>query len=61
MNYDAWFDYLEIVESDGNMEEIRDVYERAIANIPPSKVSAIFHIFLSSAFVSISNCDAIFI
>uniref|UniRef100_A0A2C9JXA3 Crooked neck-like protein 1 n=1 Tax=Biomphalaria glabrata TaxID=6526 RepID=A0A2C9JXA3_BIOGL len=38
MNYDAWFDYLRLLESDGNMEQIRDTYERAIANIPPSQV-----------------------
>ncbi|KAH9519430.1 Crooked neck-like protein 1 [Bulinus truncatus] len=38
MNYDAWFDYLRLLESDGNLEQIRDTYERAIANIPPSQV-----------------------
>ncbi|XKL64727.1 hypothetical protein PGB90_004813 [Kerria lacca] len=37
MNYDAWFDYIAIVESEGNVDIIRDIYERAIANIPPSK------------------------
>ncbi|XP_033124817.1 crooked neck-like protein 1 [Anneissia japonica] len=35
-NYDAWFDYLRLVESDNNEEVIRDVYERAIANVPPT-------------------------
>ena len=40
MNYDAWFDYLRLLEADGNMEQIRETYERAIANIPPSKVGA---------------------
>jgi hypothetical protein len=38
-NYDAWFDYLRLVESEGNLEEIRETYERAIANVPPTKVS----------------------
>lgn len=38
-NYDAWFDYLKLVESEGNVEVIRDTYERAVANIPPSNVS----------------------
>ncbi|XP_059146272.1 crooked neck-like protein 1 [Physella acuta] len=38
MNYDAWFDYLRLLESDGNLEQVRDTYERAIANIPPSQV-----------------------
>lgn len=35
-NYDAWFDYLRLVEEDEDLDAIRDVYERAIANIPPS-------------------------
>ena len=39
MNYDAWFDLLRLLESDGDLDQIRDTYERAIANIPPSMVS----------------------
>nr|XP_002125953.1 crooked neck-like protein 1 [Ciona intestinalis] len=34
-NYDAWFDYLRLAEEDGSEESTREVYERAIANIPP--------------------------
>ncbi|NXV03099.1 CRNL1 protein, partial [Cettia cetti] len=34
-NYDAWFDYLRLVESDTDTETVREVYERAIANVPP--------------------------
>ncbi|XP_053829913.1 crooked neck-like protein 1 [Vidua macroura] len=34
-NYDAWFDYLRLVESDTEAETVREVYERAIANVPP--------------------------
>ncbi|AWP20452.1 putative crooked neck-like protein 1 [Scophthalmus maximus] len=34
-NYDAWFDYLRLVESDADPDTVREVYERAIANIPP--------------------------
>ncbi|XP_015682658.1 crooked neck-like protein 1 [Protobothrops mucrosquamatus] len=34
-NYDAWFDYLRLVESDAESDTIREVYERAIANVPP--------------------------
>ncbi|KPP73367.1 crooked neck-like protein 1-like, partial [Scleropages formosus] len=34
-NYDAWFDYLRLVESDADPDTVRDVYERAIANTPP--------------------------
>ncbi|XP_033331607.1 pre-mRNA splicing factor crn [Megalopta genalis] len=36
-NYDAWFDYLRLVESEGNADVIRETYERAIANVPPTK------------------------
>lgn len=36
-NYDAWFDYLRLVESEGNLDIIRETYERAIANVPPTK------------------------
>lgn len=37
MNYDAWFDYIRLMESEGSQEMIREVYERSIANIPPSQ------------------------
>jgi len=36
MNFDAWFDYVRLVESEGSVETIRETYERAISNIPPS-------------------------
>ena len=36
MNYDAWFDYIRLVEAEETQDVIREVYERAIANIPPS-------------------------
>ena len=36
-NYDAWFDYIRLEEGLGetNFDKTRDVYERAIANLPP--------------------------
>ena len=37
MNYDAWFDYVRLVETEGDQDVIRETYERAIANVPPSK------------------------
>lgn len=37
MNYDAWFDLIRLVENEGEVDTIRETYERAIANIPPSK------------------------
>lgn len=38
LNYDSWFDYLRLMESEGNLEATREVYERAIANVPLKKV-----------------------
>lgn len=35
-NYDTWFDYCRLEEQDGNPDKVREVYERAIANRPPS-------------------------
>ncbi|XP_072032048.1 crooked neck-like protein 1 [Amphiura filiformis] len=35
-NYDSWFDYLRLVESDANEDSVREIYERAIANVPPA-------------------------
>ncbi|XP_013390405.1 crooked neck-like protein 1 isoform X2 [Lingula anatina] len=36
-NYDAWFDYLRLLENEGNVDQTRELYERAIANVPPSQ------------------------
>lgn len=36
-NYDAWFDYLRLMESEGSVEVTREIFERAIANVPPVK------------------------
>lgn len=35
-NYDAWFDYLRLIEYEGDVEATRETYERAIANVPPA-------------------------
>lgn len=34
-NYDAWFDYIRLEESVGDVTRVREVYERAIAAKPP--------------------------
>lgn len=36
-NYDVWFDYLKMVEQEAPEKEVVEVYERAIAQVPPSK------------------------
>ena len=33
-DYDTWFDYIRMLEADGNPDLIREVYERAIAAVP---------------------------
>uniref|UniRef100_A0A0D9WQS8 Pre-mRNA-splicing factor Syf1/CRNKL1-like C-terminal HAT-repeats domain-containing protein n=1 Tax=Leersia perrieri TaxID=77586 RepID=A0A0D9WQS8_9ORYZ len=37
LNYDSWFDYIRLEESVMNKDRIREVYERAIANVPPAE------------------------
>lgn len=36
LNYDTWFDYIRLEENAGDMAKTREVYERAIANVPPA-------------------------
>ncbi len=38
MDYDTWFDYLRLLESEGDFAVIREAYEKAIAQIPPIQV-----------------------
>ncbi|CAK4071452.1 unnamed protein product [Aphanomyces euteiches] len=35
MDYDTWFEYIQLEESEGNESLTREVYERAIAEVPP--------------------------
>jgi crooked neck len=35
-NYDAWIDYAKLEETLGDPDKVRDVYERAIAQMPPA-------------------------
>lgn len=34
-NYDVWFDLIRLEEGADDFEKIREIYERAIANVPP--------------------------
>ncbi|OAP54528.1 pre-mRNA-splicing factor clf1 [Fonsecaea erecta] len=36
-NYDVWFDFARLEETGGDVDRVRDVYERAIAQVPPSQ------------------------
>jgi crooked neck len=38
LDYDTWFDYLRLLESEEDIELIRDAYEKAIAQVPPITV-----------------------
>jgi crooked neck len=35
LEYDAWFEFAKLEEDHGEASTVRDVYERAVANIPP--------------------------
>lgn len=43
MDYDTWFDYLRLLESEGDFPVIREAYEKAIAQLPPIQVRRIDH------------------
>lgn len=34
-NYDVWFDYVRLMEEEGSIDQTREIYERAVANVPP--------------------------
>ena len=34
-DYDLWFDYTRLEEQGGDIDRAREVYERAIQNVPP--------------------------
>lgn len=36
-NYDAWIDFARLEEASGDYDRVRDVYERAVAQIPPTQ------------------------
>ncbi|KAJ3121972.1 Crooked neck-like protein 1 [Nowakowskiella sp. JEL0407] len=37
MNYDVWFDYIRLEEDSNDFKRIREVFERAISNVPLTK------------------------
>ena len=44
-NYDTWFDYIRLEEDVGNHSRIRDIYERAIAQIPLIQEKRFTHLY----------------
>ncbi|KAL1897071.1 NineTeen Complex (NTC) component [Sporothrix stenoceras] len=47
-NYDVWFDWARLEETTGDFDRIRDVYEKAVAQIPPAQEKRLWrrYIFL---------------
>ncbi|KFD52242.1 hypothetical protein M514_06805 [Trichuris suis] len=46
-NYDAWFDYLRLLESEeADHSTIRETYERAIAQVPPKQVKRLWRRYI---------------
>lgn len=37
LDYDAWFEFAKLEEDHGETSTVRDIYERAVANIPPAQ------------------------
>lgn len=38
-DYDTWFDYTHLAEEEFSLDEVRDIYERAVANVPKNKTN----------------------
>lgn len=43
LDYDTWFDYIRLLESEQDLEVIRDAYEKSIAQVPPITVNHLFY------------------
>lgn len=41
-DYDTWFDYIRLAEDEFSLDEVRDIYERAVANVPKNRVNKDF-------------------
>lgn len=52
VDYDTWFDYLRLLESEGDFNATREAYEKAIAQLPPIQVR-IVELVISISFISI--------
>jgi crooked neck len=59
-NYDLWFDYLRLEEANGTPATVRDVYERAVAALPPGREKRLWrrYIFLWLNYALYEELDA---
>lgn len=39
LDYDTWFDYIRLAEEELSPEQVRDIYERAVANVPKDQLN----------------------
>ncbi|KAG6397109.1 hypothetical protein SASPL_143273 [Salvia splendens] len=46
LDYDVWFDYIRSEERCGDRRRIEDVYERAIANLPPAQEKRYWELYI---------------
>ena len=46
LDYDTWFDYIRLLESEEDVEQIREAYEKAIAQVPPIMVILRFRLII---------------
>lgn len=60
LNYDAWFDYIKLEESTGAAERIREVYERAVAQLPPGQEKRLWrrYVYLWIKYALFEELDA---
>jgi crooked neck len=61
-DYDLWFDYARLEEVYGQIQRVRDVYERAIAHVPPASEKRLWkrYIYLwmyYAVFEELTACD----
>lgn len=54
-NYDCWFDYIRLEESVGHKDMVREVYERAIANVPPAEEKRYWQRYIYLWYALLSN------
>ncbi|GJM99223.1 hypothetical protein PR202_ga16305 [Eleusine coracana subsp. coracana] len=61
LNYDSWFDLIRLEESVGEKARIREVYERAVANVPPAEEKRYWrrYIYLWISYALYEEIDAL--
>lgn len=60
-NYDIWFDYIRLEEGYGNVARTREVYERAVSQVPPARIEKRFwkrYIYLWINYAIFEELDA---